>query len=88
MLPNGNTVIEEGDLLVMAAPTFEERAEVTLREVTVTPHGRLAGQRLRDVPQGKHPFIVVMLKREGQTIIPDGNTLIYAGDEAVIATLM
>ena len=42
---------------------------------------------LRDVPQGKHPFIVVMLKRDGQTIIPDGNTLIYAGDEAVIATL-
>ena len=79
--------VEEGDLLVMAAPTFEERAEVTLREVTVTPHGRLAGQRLRDVPQGKHPFIVVMLKREGQTIIPDGDTLIYAGDEAVIATL-
>ena len=87
VLPNGDTVIEEGDLLVMAAPTFEERAEVTLREVTVTPHGHLAGQRLRDVPQGKHPFIVVMLKREGQTIIPDGNTLIYAGDEAVIATL-
>ena len=87
VLPNGNTVIEEGDLLVMAAPTFEERAEVTLREVTVTPHGRLAGQRLRDVPQGKHAFIVVMLKRDGQTIIPDGNTLIYAGDEAVIATL-
>lgn len=87
VLPNGDTVIEEGDLLVMAAPTFEERAEVTLREITVTPHGRLAGQRLRDVPQGKHPFIVVMLKREGQTIIPDGDTLIYAGDEAVIATL-
>lgn len=87
VLPNGDTVIEEGDLLVTAAPTFEERAEVTLREVTVTPHGRLAGQRLRDVPQGKHPFIVVMLKRDGQTIIPDGNTLIYAGDEAVIATL-
>ncbi|MFR7671356.1 MAG: TrkA C-terminal domain-containing protein [Collinsella sp.] len=74
VLPNGDIVIEEGDLLVMAAPTFEERAEVTLREVTVTPHGRLAGQRLRDVPQGKHPFIVVMLKRDGQTIIPDGNT--------------
>ena len=87
VLPNGDTVIEEGDLLVMAAPTFEERAEVTLREVTVTPHGRLAGQRLRDVPQGKHPFIVVMLKPDGQTNIPDGNTLIYAGDEAVIATL-
>ena len=87
VLPNGDTVIQEGDLLVMAAPTFEERAEVTLREVTVTPHGRWAGQRLCDVSQGKHPFIVVMLKREGQTIIPDGNTLIYAGDEAVIATL-
>ena len=87
VLPNGDTVIEEGDLLVMAAPTFEERAEVTLREVTVTPHGRLAGQRLRDVPQGKHPFIVVMLKRGDQTIIPDGDTQIQLGDEAAIATL-
>ena len=47
----------------------------------------LAGQRLRDVPQGKHPFIVVMLKREGQTIIPDGDTQVQPGDEAVIATL-
>lgn len=28
-----------------------------------------------------------MFTRDGQTIIPDGNTLIYAGDEAVIATL-
>ena len=74
-------------MLFRSAPTFEERAEVTLREVTVTPHGRLAGQRLRDVPQGKRPFIVVMLKRKGQTIIPDGDTQVQAGDEAVIATL-
>ena len=87
VLPNGDTVIEEGDLLVMAAPTFEERAEVTLREVTVRPNGQLAGKRLRDVPQGRHPFIVVMLRRGGEVIIPDGDTQVLVGDEAVIASL-
>ena len=87
VLPNGDTVIEEGDLLVMAAPTFEERAKVTLREVTVRPNGQLAGKRLRDVPQGRHPFIVVMLRRGGEVIIPDGDTQVLVGDEAVIASL-
>ena len=87
VLPNGDTVIEEGDLLVMAAPTFEERAEVTLREVTVRPNGQLAGKCLRDVPKGRHPFIVVMLRRDGEVIIPDGDTQVLVGDEAVIASL-
>ena len=41
---------------------------------------------IHESPGSEYP-IVVMLKRDGQTIIPDGNTLIYAGDEAVIATL-
>ena len=35
VLPNSDTVIQEGDLLVLAAPTFEERAGGSLREVTV-----------------------------------------------------
>lgn len=87
VIPNGDTMIREGDLLVMAAPTFEERGGVALTEITVSAHGRLAGRRLRDVPQGKHPFIVVMLKRGGETIIPDGDTLIAPGDTVVIATL-
>ena len=71
---------------MMAAPTFEERAEVTLREVTVTPHGRWqdcvcatchkASTVYRGDAQARRP-----------NDHPDGNTLIYAGDEAVIATL-
>ncbi len=88
VLPNGDTVIEEGDLLVMAAPTFEERAEVTLREVTVTPTVACRPASSRCAARQEHPFIVVMLKRDGQTIIPRRqHPHIYAGDEVVIATL-
>ena len=87
VIPNGDTVIREGDLLVMAAPTFEERAGVSLREFTVGPHGRWAGKQLRDIPQGKRPFIVVLVKRGDETIIPDGDTLIEPGDTVVVATL-
>lgn len=87
VIPNGGTVIRPGDLLVMAAPTFEERAGVSLSEITASPHGRLAGRRLRDLPQGKHPFIVALIKRGEETIIPDGDSQIEPEDTVVIATL-
>lgn len=35
VVPTGNTVLENGDLLVLAARKFEDRAHLELREVIV-----------------------------------------------------
>ena len=87
VIPNGDTVIEVGDLLVLAAPTFEERAGVSLREHHISEHHHWAGCALRELPHGGRRFIVVLLKREGETIIPNGDTQLLPGDDVVIATL-
>ena len=87
VIPNGDTVIEVGDLLVLAAPTFEERAGVSLREHHIGEHHHWAGCALRELPHGGRRFIVVLLKRKGETIIPNGDTQLLPGDDVVIATL-
>ena len=87
VIPNGDTVIETGDLLVLAAPTFEERAGVSLHEHHISEHHHWAGCALHELPHGGRRFIVVLLKREGETIIPNGDTQLLPGDDVVIATL-
>lgn len=87
VIPNGDTVIETGDLLVLAAPTFEERAGVSLREHHIGEHHHWAGCALHELPHEGRRFIVVLLKREGETIIPNGDTQLLPGDDVVIATL-
>ena len=87
VIPDGNTVIEAGDLLVLAAPTFEASQQVALREHRIGPHHRWCGLPLRDLPPERRRFVVVTLKREGQDIIPNGDTVICAGDTALVATL-
>lgn len=84
VVPGGDTVIEAGDLLVYAAPTFEARDDFKLREVHVGEHHHWAGKLLRELPDTSR-IVIVMLKRGDQSIIPNGDTRIEAGDLAFIA---
>ena len=87
VIPNGNTVIETGDLLVLAAPTFEESEQIALREYHIGAHHRWAGKALHELPRERRRFVVVMVHRDGHDIIPNGDTVILPGDDAVVASL-
>lgn len=84
MVPNGDTQIQEGDLLVIAAREFEDRENLELREVAVDKAHKWKNKTLSEakLPEGT---LVVLVQREGQTIIPSGNTVIQEGDLLVEA---
>lgn len=87
VIPGGDTRIEAGDLLVLAAPTFTASEEVELAEQHIGARHRWANRALRDLPAERRRFVVVMLRREGRDIIPNGDTVILPGDDAVVASL-
>lgn len=87
VIPNGQTTIQQGDLLVLAAQTFEEHPDIALREFKIGPRHRWCNKYLRELGEEVKHMTVVMLKRGDQTIIPDGDTQILEGDDAVVATL-
>ena len=84
LIPNGNTTVQEGDLIVLASRTFEERENLTLRELFIEKSHKWNGKSLGEIqlPKGG---LIVLIQREGKTIIPRGNTRIKEDDVLVIA---
>lgn len=83
IIPNGETEILPGDLLVAAAREFENRRNLYLYEINVDKSHKWTGKPLKEVDAGK--VLVVMVKRQEETIIPNGETEILPGDTLVLA---
>ena len=84
IVPQGNTLLLPGDLLVVAAREFEDREQLSLQEVVVNRGHRWRGKQLRELNLPGHTLII-LIKRGGGTIIPSGDTVILSGDLLVIA---
>ncbi len=84
IVPDGNTRILPGDLLVAAAEEFEDRKNLTLQEITVDKNHKWRGKPLNElkIPKG---ILIVMIQRDFGTIIPGGDTVICQGDVLVLA---
>lgn len=83
IIPTGETELEAGDLLVLAARSFEERKHLTLAEIVVEGSHRFANRPLSEVSQNVATR-VILIKRGIDTIIPTGNTVIKPGDILVL----
>ena len=83
-VPTGDTVLEPGDLLVLAARSFEGREHLALVELVVEGGHRCANQALAQIPQA-HAHRVILVKRGVDTLIPTGSTVIQPGDILVMA---
>ena len=84
IIPRGDTLIQEGDRLVLAARAFEERGALTLREVAVDRNHKWADLPIRQILTGK-PHLVILIRRGTETVIPTGNTVVRPGDVLVLA---
>ena len=51
----------------------------------ITPDSRFAGRRLREADV-RRDALVVLIRRAGQDVIPDGGTVIEPGDTLVLYT--
>lgn len=84
--PSGNTAILPGDRLVIASKKFENRANLSLREVPITSNHLLKDKQLKDASQYLNQGeLIVLVQRDNDNIIPAGNTLILEGDTIVVA---
>ena len=83
ILPRGSTVLQAGDEVILLTRGFED-SSTSLEEKTVKTDSRRVGQRIADYP-GKG--LVVMVRRGEENIIPNGETILQAGDRLVILNL-
>ena len=84
IVPQGDTALQVGDRLVLAARSFEEQEHLNLREVPVERGSKWAGHPISHFSSTK-PRLIILIKRGLETVIPTGSTVIRAGDVLVVA---
>ena len=84
MVPNGDTCLKAGDLMIAAAEAFEDRKNMTLKEITVDKNHKWCKKALNRIAM-QPGTLIVMVRRGKETIIPTGNTVVHEGDVLVQA---
>ena len=86
LVPDGDTVVEEGDLLILAAEQFEDRENLSMWEICLDKNSKWTGKSLIEIrlPKGN---LIVLIQRDGKTLIPGGSTVLQAGDSLAVARL-
>lgn len=82
IVPNGNTLVNAGDVLVTAAPEFENREDFGMFEEFIGKNHAWTGKKVREL-ELEPGTLIAMIKRGGGTVIPYGATEIAEGDSLV-----
>ena len=82
IIPKGDTILQEGDILVYGANDYNGKEELNIKEVIIDKNHEFENHVIKDLNLQNE--LIVMIQRNSQTIIPDGNTKILKEDLLVI----
>lgn len=85
LVPRGDMVLEEADVLVLGAEPYNDDEHITIKEVVLKAHNPWTGLRIRDLDISRQS-IIVLVKRRNKSLIPNGNMKLEAGDRIFIYT--
>ena len=85
IIPRGNVVLRSGDVMVIGAEAFANHEQIKLKEIVLQKQNPWTGERIRDLDISRHS-IIVLVKRNGRTMIPYGNLILKEGDTVFMYT--
>ena len=85
VIPKGDVVLEDGDILVIGAEFFKDDWHVELKEVHLRRHSPWNNMAIRDLDISRQTLIV-LIKRRGTMLIPNGDMILREGDTVLLYT--
>ena len=79
LIPRGNITLRADDILVLGAEPYDETEHIKLKEIVLEENNPWIGQRIRDLDISRHS-IIVLIKRNGKVLIPNGNIVLQDDD--------
>lgn len=85
VIPSGDTVLLEGDMLVLSTPIYQEKeVGVELRELPILKGSDWVGKTIREVNIPRKTLIVLVRRADGTAVVPKGGTVLCPGDTLVV----
>ena len=75
------------DVLILGAESFDDNNRIDLKEVVLLKHNPWNGQKIRDLDISRQTLII-MIKRNGKAMIPNGDFVLLEGDKVIMYTQM
>ena len=85
VIPRGDVVIEDGDVIVIGAEYFKDDWNIELKEVELRHHSPWKDRAIRDLDISRQTLIV-LIKRRGTMLIPHGGLVLREGDTVLLYT--
>lgn len=83
IIPLGNVVIREGDVLIIGAESLKDDRPMNLKEITLRKNHPWNGTRIRDLDISRQTFLV-LVRRQGSALLPKGDLVLLEGDEVIL----
>ena len=85
LIPHGNMVLKDRDVLVIGALDTSESEKIDLREMELKQKNRWNGMLIRDLDLSRQTLIV-LVRRKGKAMIPKGDLRLEEGDRLLLYT--
>lgn len=84
IVPKGDTVINAGDDVILSIPSYRDSGNILLKEYEIGPKHLWKGKTIKelDLPT---TLLIIMIKRNGDMVVPNGSTVIKQGDILVVS---
>nr|WP_303183288.1 ion transporter [Lachnoclostridium phocaeense] len=84
IVPRGNMVVKAGDAMVLGAESFHNNKgeRIQLKEMVLQKNHPWIGQRIQELDISRRS-IIVLVKRNSRTLIPNGNMLLREQDMVI-----
>lgn len=83
LIPKGNSLIFPGDNVILSVPAYHVNSDVALDEIRMNHLHQWCGKKITDL-ELPPDILIAMIKRDGKTIIPNGNTKIREEDTVIV----
>ena len=85
IIPTGKTQILAGDVVVLSAAGFYDDSHFVLSEMNLDKHHEWCGLKVSEITMSEDSLIV-MIKRQGRILIPNGRLRLKEGDVLVVTS--
>ena len=85
VVPRGSVELRAGDTLVLGAKSLGDDKHIDLKEMVLRRQNPWNGQRIRDLDISRQT-IIVMVRRKGNVLIPNGDLTLLEGDSIILYT--
>ena len=83
IIPRGNVLLMEGDILVLGAEPYDSAEHIDMKEMVLGRHNEWNGQMIKDLDISRQSMIV-MVRRDHRILVPNGDLVLQEGDRVVM----